>query len=156
MMNNNFNLINTFPEKEVKQYVVHGSEIKEVPGVTILMGPAGALWSGSGDMVRFLQLFLNDGRPLYPASVIHEMETSHSSLAAKAGLQSGYGLANTDFLFYNKYPWRGHGGLLGTCFSTCIYNREMGVGFVVSSNGNQQNTVIEKLIADYLEQQYPG
>ena len=155
MAHSNFNAFGKFPGSDAKQYVVHNGKVVEVPSVTVIMAPAGSLWSCSGDMVKFLRLFLNNGSPLFPNGIIHEMETVHSSLAAKAGLTSGYALANTSLFLFNKYFWRGHTGLMGTCFSTFTYNRELGVGFVMSSNGNQQNGEIEKLIADYLEQNAP-
>jgi CubicO group peptidase (beta-lactamase class C family) len=151
MGNSYFSVSSKFPDQEVNQYVVHNGRIQKVPLVTLLAGPAGALWSNADDMVKFLQLFLNDGRPLFPDSLIRDMETTHSSLAARAGLHSGYALANLDMFFYGKYPWRGHRGLLGTCFSTFCYNREIGIGFVVSSNGNQQNIEIENAITGFFE-----
>jgi CubicO group peptidase (beta-lactamase class C family) len=151
MQNSNFNVSSKFPDHEVKPYVIHGERIENAPSVTLLAGPAGALWSCSDDMVKFLQLFLKDGHPLFPDSLIREMETTHSSLAARSGLRSGYALANLDMFFYGKYPWRGHRGLLGTCFSSFCYNRQIGIGFVVSSNGNQQNIEIENAITAFFE-----
>jgi CubicO group peptidase (beta-lactamase class C family) len=156
MNNSNFNLLSKFPGIDVKQYVVHGGQIKQVPSVTVLMGPAGSLWSCSDDMLKFLQMFLKNGAPIFPGSIINEMETPHSSLAVKAGLKNGYALANANMRLYNAYSWRGHGGLMGTCFSSCIYSRELGVGFVLSSNGNQPNYEVENLIAEYLEQNAAG
>lgn len=152
MHNSNFNLLSKFPAKDVKQYVVHDGQIKEVPSVTLLMGPAGSLWSSSDDMLKFLQMFLKNGDPIFQGSIINEMETPHSSLAVKAGLKSGYALANANMRLYDAYSWRGHDGLMGTCFSNCIYSRQLGVGFVLSSNGNQPNYEVENLIAEYLEQ----
>lgn len=156
MRASNFNLWSKFPDKDVKEYVVHSGKVNKVPSVTCLMGPAGALWSCPDDMVKFVQFFLKNGDSLFTVNSIREMETMHSSLAAEAGLTSGYGLGNTNLFIYQKYPWRGHGGWMGTCFSTCAYNQELGVGFVCSSNGNQSNRAIERLIMDYFEQQYPG
>jgi CubicO group peptidase (beta-lactamase class C family) len=156
MSHSNFNTFSKFPLQDVKQYVVHGAQIKEVPSVTILMPPAGSLWSCSDDMIQFLRLFLNHGAPLFNDQLITEMETVHSPLSAKAGLTSGYGLGNNDLLFYNQYAWRGHRGLMGTCHSSFMYNRELGLGFVLSSNGNQRHDAIEKLIADFLEQGKPA
>lgn len=152
----NLNGRSKFPGKDVKEYVVRDGQIKPVPSVNVLMPAAGALWSSSNDMVKFLQFFLKGGEPLYAVNSIGEMETTHSPLAAEAGLTNGYGLGNANMFIYQKYPWRGHGGWMGTCFSTCAYNRELRVGFVCSSNGNQSNGAIERLIMDYLEQHYPG
>ena len=154
MRHTNFNALSKIPASDTKQYVVHSGKIIEVPSVNCLMAPAGSLWSCADDMIKFTRLFLMSGQPLFSDSVIHEMETTHSSLAARSGLTSGYGLANAPMFLYSKSAgWKGHTGLMGTCFSTFSYNRELGVGFIMSSNGNQQNGEIEKLIADYLEQQ---
>ncbi|MES1223809.1 MAG: serine hydrolase [Bacteroidota bacterium] len=156
MTHSNFNAFSKFPQADTKQYVVHSGKIIEVPSVNVIMAPAGSLWSCSDDMLKFLQLFLANGKLVFPDSIINEMETTHSSLAAKSGLKSGYALANYSMFLFEKSPsWRGHGGLMGTCFSTFAYNRELGSGFVLSSNGNQQNQQIERLIADYLEQKMP-
>jgi len=156
MNNSNFNLLSKSPAKDVKQYVVHNGQIREVPSVTVLMGPAGSLWSCSDDMLKLLQMFLKDGAPIFPGSLVNEMETPHHSLAVNAGLKSGYALGNANMRLHDAYSWRGHEGLMGTCFSTCIYNRELSVGFVVASNGNQQNFQVENLIANYLEHNKPG
>lgn len=156
MNRSNFNLRNKLPLEETNQYVVHGSHVIQVPVVNVLMPPAGSLWSCADDMLRFLQLFLANGKPLFADSTIHEMETPHSALAARAGLSSGYALANTGLFLYNNKGWRGHGGLMGTCFSTFAYNRQIEAGFIMSSNGNQQNPAIETLVTDYLEQSQPA
>ena len=156
MDQSNFNLRSKLPLKETKEYVVHSGHIIQVPVVNVLMPAAGSLWSCADDMLQLLQFFLSDGKPIFLDSTLREMETTHSSLAARAGLGSGYALANTSFFLYNNKGWRGHGGLMGTCFSTLAYNRQMKAGFILSSNGNQQNTEIEKCIIDYLEEDKPA
>src|SRR6185436_10542309 len=116
-----------------------------------------ALWSSAEDMVRFLQLFLRNGSPLFSANTITEIETAHSSLAARSGQKNGYSLGNDNTFFgYSKLPFRGHGGLTGTCYSSCKYNRELGIGFVLASNSNNNNYRIEELIVSYFEQNLPG
>ena len=154
MIGSNFNLSSKIPGEDTRQYLVEGGHIKKVPSVTLLAGPAGALWSNADDMVRFVQLFLKHGQPIFPETAIKEMETTHSSLAARAGLKSGYALANADMFIYGKYPWRGHRGLLGTCFSTLSYNQNLGVGFILSSNGNQPNLSVENAIIHFFEQDH--
>ena len=153
MMNSNFNLRSKFPQKDVKEYIVKNGQTIHVKSVTLLSGPQGALWSSSADMVKFLQLFLRNGSTLYAANIITEIETTHSSLAAQFGQKNGYSLGNDNTFFtHAKYPFRGHDGLTGTCFSSCKYNRELGVGFVIASNSNNNNYLIEELIVSYLEQ----
>jgi len=153
MMNSNFNLRSRYPEKDVKEYIIKNGQPVHVKSVTLLSGPQGALWSCSADMVKFLQLFLRNGSPVFTSDIIAEIETSHSSLAAKSGQKNGYSLGNENDFFTNaKYPFRGHDGITGTCFSSCKYNRELGVGYVISSNCNNNNYRIEELIVTYLEQ----
>src|SRR5258705_11356843 len=104
-------------------------------------------------MLRFLQLFLRNGSPLFTPNTITEIETAHSSLAARSGQKNGYSLGNDNGFFgYSKFPFRGHGGLTGTCFSSCKYNREFDIGFVLASNSNNDNFRIEDVIVSYLEQ----
>ena len=157
MMNSNFNLRSRYPQKDVKEYIVKNGQPVHVKSVTLLSGPQGALWSCAGDMVKFLQLFLQNGKPVFTPNIISEIETSHSSLAAQFGQKNGYSLGNENDFFTNaKYPFRGHDGLTGTCFSSCKYNRELGIGYVISSNCNNSNDKIEELIVTYREQNFPG
>jgi CubicO group peptidase (beta-lactamase class C family) len=117
MMNSNFNLRSKFPQKDVKEYIVKNGKTMQVKSVTLLSGPQGALWSSAEDMVRFLQLFLRNGNPLFSPNTMAEIETAHSSLAARSGQKNGYSLGNDNTFFgYSKLPFRGHGGLTGTCF----------------------------------------
>jgi len=153
MMNSNFNLRSKFPGKDIKEYIVKNGKTIPVKSVTLLSGAPGALWSSAEDMVKFLQLFLRNGDSLFSSSTITEIETAHSSLAARSGQKNGYSLGNENISFvYSKFPFRGHGGITGTCFSSFKYNRELGVGFVVASNSNNDNYRIEELIVSYFEQ----
>ena len=153
MMNSNFNLRSKFPEKDVKEYIVKSGKTIQVPSVTLLSGAPGALWSSAEDMVKFLRLFLRNGDSLFSSTTITEIETAHSSLAARYGQKNGYALGNENTSFvYSKFPFRGHGGITGTCFSSCKYNRDLGIGFVVASNSNQSNYRVEELIVSYFEQ----
>jgi len=157
MMNSNFNLRSRFPQKDVKEYIVKNGKTIPVRSVTLLSGPPGALWSSAEDMVRFLQLFLRNGDSLFTASTITEIETAHSSLAARTGQKNGYSLGNDNTFFgYSKFPFRGHGGLTGTCFSSFKYNRELSIGFVLASNSNNNNYRIEELIVSYFEKNIPA
>ncbi len=154
MKTSNFNLRSKTP-LDTKEYVFRDGKTQLVPSVTVLGGPQGSLWSNADDMIKLLQMYLKNGQSIFDETIINEMETPHSGLGAKAGLQSGYALGNYYTHFYNKYGFRGHNGLTGTCFSTCIYNRKMGVGFVIASNSNYNNGKIEELVSAFLEQNLP-
>jgi CubicO group peptidase (beta-lactamase class C family) len=155
MSHSNFNLYSKYPDLDVKEYVAPGGKVAEVPSVTALMGPAASLWSSSDDMIHFLQFYLNNGMPLLSENSLAQMEQPHSSLAARAGLHSGYAIGNEEGHYYNRYPWRGHEGIIGTCNSLYLYNRTLGLGFVLSCNGNSSIQPIENLVADFLERNQP-
>ncbi len=157
MTNSNFNVGSKYPQREAKEYIVENGQTIPVKSVTLLSGPVGGLWSSSSDMLKFLQLFLRKGSPIFPPDIITEIETTHSSLAAQFGQKNGYSLGNENGFFATaKYPFRGHNGLLGTFFSSCKYNYELGVGYIISSNCNKDNEDIERLIVKYLEQNLPN
>jgi CubicO group peptidase (beta-lactamase class C family) len=155
MVHSNFNLRSKSPGSDTREYIVRYGVACQVPSVTLLSGPQGALWSNATEMLAFVRLFLRNGAPLFPAATIQDMETPHSSLAARSGLKTGYGLGNENDFFLNfPYPFHGHDGLTGTCFSTCKYNRELGLGFVLACNSNQDLHRIEGLIVNYLEKSH--
>lgn len=128
-------------------YVLHGN------------GAGGSLNACADDMARFLRCYLNnwrvDSTQWLPASYLLEMETIHSTLAAKNGLQTGYGLGNGNPLSHPKVHLRGHGGL-GDGFNTMLlYDRSHGIGYAVSNNGGKDVWRIARLIEDFLTQDLP-
>jgi CubicO group peptidase (beta-lactamase class C family) len=155
MTQSNFNLRRKLPEQDVKEYIFKHGQTIPVPSVTLLSGPQGALWSSANDMVKFLQLFLRDGDTLFNKKLIDEIETTHSPLSSNIRLKSTYALGNSTANIKGKYLWRGHDGLTGTCYSDCYYNHELNLGFVMSSNSNNDNYAIWKLIIAYLERDKP-
>lgn len=152
MTNSNFNTKGLLPGIETKEYIFQDGKMKAAPSVTLLNGPAGSLWSNADDMLKFIQLFLRNGAPLFADSLITEMETVHSTAGARLGLKTGYGLANRLSFFDRVFPYHGHDGLLGTCFSHFNYNRRAGVGFIVASNSNNPNEKIQRLVTAFIEQ----
>lgn len=154
MTESNFNLRSKLP-KDVKEYIFDNGQIKSVPSVTLLSGPQGALWSSSHDMVKFLQLFLRNGNPIFNEHVVTEMETAHSSLGARSGLTRGYGLGNSITFLNTKYPFFGHRGLVGTCHSGFYYNRDLNIGFIIASNSDNNNSKIENLVLSFLLKDAP-
>jgi CubicO group peptidase (beta-lactamase class C family) len=155
MRSSNFNVNSKFPRVDTREYTFRDGQLTEVPSVTLLSGPQGALWSNAEDMTKFLQLFLRNGDPLVSSSTIQEIETPHSSLAAKSGLKSGYALGNRIGFVYNKYPFRGHDGITGTCYSSCFYNHELNIGFIISSNSDRNHYAVEQLVMSFIEQNFP-
>jgi CubicO group peptidase (beta-lactamase class C family) len=150
MQHSRFTAWSTDPDRDVREYITSSDTLTRVPSVTFLIGPAGSLWSCADDMVKFLHLFLRNGEPIVAARSLRAMETPRSSLGARAGLTGGYALGNEEF-----GQFRGHDGLLGVCRASYRYNRALGVGFVIASNGNGLGA-IESLLADYLIRHPPA
>ncbi len=152
MTHSNFNLGSQSSNKNVKEYIVKQGKAVEVPSVTMLSGPQGALWSSAADMIKFLQTLLRNGSPVLSPSSLAEMETHHSSPAASALAGSLYAMGNRPANLFGKFSFRGHDGLAGTCYSSLNYNRSLNIGYVLASNSNVRNTRIEQLIIRYIEQ----
>ncbi|MVM40748.1 serine hydrolase [Spirosoma sp. HMF3257] len=146
MVHSNFNLYSQHPLLDAKEYTMQEGKLQLVPSATFLIGPAGALWSDAEDMVRLIQCFLGNTHGVIRQSSLERMEQPQSSLSARAGIRSGYGAGTEDF-----DGFRGHSGILGTFRSCYRYNRDLGLGFVVCSNGNGLAT-IESLITTFLLQ----
>jgi CubicO group peptidase (beta-lactamase class C family) len=150
----NFNL-GSILEENTKEYKISGSEIEEVPSVYLKSGPQGALWSNSREMVLFLQLLIQKGKPVVSEKSFEIFETSQSSLAARSGLLAGYAMGNSSaFPFAKSSNWRGHDGITGTCFSGCYYNSELRSGFIISLNSNQSIDPISQSVVSFLEKDY--
>lgn len=138
---------NTWPKtggNTIKEYLISSGQTIEVPSVTLLPAAAGSLWSCSDDMIKLLQFYLKDGYPILQRASLKRMETPVSSLAAAAGLKSGYALGNFD-----DGRFRGHDGLLGTCRSVYKYSQKLGYGYVIAANGGGIGK-IEELVKQYL------
>ena len=137
-------------------YKYQNKTFKEVPFHAIHGGIAGTLNSCGADMAKFLQFFLNHGKVdsnvVIPASWIERMERPVSTLAAKKGRKTGYGLANYDGQYDQRFPFRGHNGGIDGFSSVYNYNTELGMGFALSNSANRDMSGIEELIIDYLTQ----
>jgi CubicO group peptidase (beta-lactamase class C family) len=151
MNNSNFNTYSKIPEKESKEYLYTDGKCRETAIVTLKSGPVGALYSTSDDMLRFLQMFLRNGAPLYNDSILTRMETPTVGLDAKTGIPFGYGLANQTNFIFHKFPMNGHDGRMGNIRSSLYYSRQLGFGFVIATNTNYSNIKIEQLIVNYLQ-----
>jgi CubicO group peptidase (beta-lactamase class C family) len=130
------------------------------PPMALYLGAAGSMNASAADMARYVQFFLRDGRTangtalVQPAS-LREMETMHSTLAARNGQPTGYGLANYAVDITGKAIFRGHGGAIPGFISALGYNRELGVGYALSNNGDKRHSRIELLVQRFLLRQAP-
>lgn len=151
MNNSNFNTFSKIPEKESKEYLYQKGKFQETAVATLKSGAVGALYSTLDDMLKYLQMYLQNGAPLYNDSIITRMETPTVSLDARAGIPFGYGLANQTNALWQKNTMHGHNGRMGNIRSSFYYNRQLGVGYVISTNTNYNNIKIERLITSFLQ-----
>ncbi|MBO9153636.1 serine hydrolase domain-containing protein [Chitinophaga sp. GCM10012297] len=121
-------------------------------------GAASALVSGADDMAVFLRHLLNgwkmDSIHWLPESYLADMETIHSTLAAKHGLQTGYSPGFDLFPNNKKVTFRGHNGKGEGFGSWIFYNREAGIGYAISNNGGQILWPVSVLIERFLTQPF--
>ena len=91
-----FLLTDSVEQKLAKGYQLDG--VTETPYWHILMRPPGALNASAREMANFVQMLINrgsfQGRRLLTRDSISRMETPTSTLAARQGIQIGYGLGN--------------------------------------------------------------
>jgi CubicO group peptidase (beta-lactamase class C family) len=108
-----------------------------IPYWHMLMRPFGAINVSANDLAGVLMLLLNDGRvddrQLVPASAIRRMERAETTLAARHGLEFGYGPG-----LYSWYSggrrFYGHGGDGDGYLAHIGYNRESGLAYAIVIN----------------------
>ncbi|MXV51937.1 serine hydrolase [Pedobacter sp. HMF7647] len=122
-------------------------------------GSGSALKADAQDMAKFVRFFLNDWRTdssrWLPLSYLEQMETVHSTLAAKNGLKLGYGFANEKFPNNSKVTFRGHFGGDNGFNSLVLYNREHKLGYAICNNGYKGMWRLSQLIEEYLTLDLP-
>jgi len=141
-------------------YRWYGGKQVVVKPHTLIGKTASSLTSSAEDMTHLLRMFLNNGRyqdsSLWQQSSIEEMELDHSSLAISRGLRTNYSIANARSLYGSKrHVFNGHGGSIFGFLSQYGYNRELGIGFMLSNNGERTNKRIIHLVTDFLTQNTP-
>lgn len=142
-------------------YLYSNGQYHSLPLMPIYLGPAGSMSASAADMTQWVQFFLHDGRApdgralLQPGSV-RELETVHSALSERAGLRTGYALANSPSGLRGKAAFRGHNGGIAGFISAFGYNRELGVGYGISNNGGQSAPKLVQLVQSFLLHQLPA
>ncbi|TQV84691.1 beta-lactamase family protein [Exilibacterium tricleocarpae] len=148
------------PHRQLAQgYQADG--IEPIPYWHILFRPAGAINSTPRDMAAFVRLLLNNGRHrgrqlLAPASVAR-MEKPATTLAAKSGLNHGYGLGVYQWL-HNGFRFHGHGGDGDGYLAHFGYNRDSGLGYfvVVTVFNHRPLREIRTKIEDHIVRNLPA
>jgi CubicO group peptidase (beta-lactamase class C family) len=155
MVHSNFNLRRK-NANDVAEYAVLNGRTVRIPSVTSRSGAPGALWSSAADMVNFIQFLLNNGDTILSISMLTQMETARTPIVNKQGIRFGYALGNENDNYPTaRYPMYGHNGLTGSCFSSLRYNRDLGVGFILSTNSNYSGRRIEEFLVRKLQENFP-
>lgn len=105
-----------FPERRVLDKLISGYDTDghtRIPYWHMTYRAFGALNVVPGDMLPFLQLFLNrgrhDGRVFLKSELMERMQTPATTLAARSGLKYGYGAGLYAYV-RDGYVFYGHGG----------------------------------------------
>jgi len=156
MTNTNFDLRIPLNGSYATAYKLEENKNIEIPFYAMYDGASGSLNSCSEDMAKFIQFFLNDwkinGIPWLPVSVLNEMETGRSSLAAQNGMKDCYGLGIAPTAFDAKVIFNGHNGGIPGFSSKFAYNRKLGIGYAICNNNETNNTRIVNILTDFLTQ----
>ncbi len=117
-----------------------------IPYWHTLYRPFGGINVELAEMGQFLKLLLGrgqiDGRRLFEPAAIARMETPRTTLAARQGLDFGYGLGNYRYV-HDGFVFHGHGGDADGYLSHFGYSRERGLGYFLVINAFQGQTLRE-------------
>gem|GEM_PF-6753214 len=99
---------------------------------------AGAINSNATQMSTFLRMFQGKGTvdeaKILKSSSVARMQIVESTIAARSGVQEGYGKQwKADD--YKGTIWWGHGGAMNGYLSNLSHNKDSGLGYVVLLNG---------------------
>jgi len=125
--------------KELEQNLVTGydSDLKtKIPYWHTLFRPFGGLNTTANDMAKFLLLFTaapDTNKSIVSSLAIKRMETPETSVAAKAGLKTGYGLGIRNS-YINGHKIYGHGGDGDGYLAEFAYSKESQRAYFVVIN----------------------
>lgn len=125
--------------KECKKLIAvgYGKYNKPFPVYYDYDEPAGALNSSIREMALFVKFMLNKGtvgeQQIISDSLFDKIGKPTTTLAARAGLESGYGFG-IGTRYEGGAKWHGHGGAVPGFLAEYYYNPDHGLGFVVMQN----------------------
>lgn len=114
----------------------------------IYLRPAGNLHTSAAELGRFVQVLLNWGETeeqlVIDPEYLSNMEHPRSSLAADAGLHTGYGSAFAASTI-EGFPMLGHGGGIEGFQSLFAYSTSRDAGFVVLLNSTHTAQAMQRI-----------
>jgi CubicO group peptidase (beta-lactamase class C family) len=124
-----------------------------------LQRPAGELLISPAEMGSFLQMWLNRGKvggiQLFRPESLARVEEPRTSLAARMGMKSGYGLANQP-MDAPGLRRRGHGGQIEGFLAFYVYMPEVRLAYAVFMNTwSPCLAEIDQLVGEYLTKGLP-
>lgn len=134
-----------------------GKGMSAVPLLPMPDRAAGALWTTPEDLSRLGRFLMSDGASapgVLPAERVRAMKIVHSTLAAKAGLQWGYGLGVQRSTALGV-EWLGHTGSVYGAGATLQYQPQRGMGYVVMVNTDEVGELAEPLVQFIVNQPAP-
>ncbi len=152
-----------FPEPRVMEHLVTGYDSDgktAIPYWHMTYRAFGALNLKPADMAPFLQLFLNRGLHgngvFLDSDLIERMETPRTTLAARSGLDFGYGLNLYAFL-HDGHVFYGHGGDADGYLSRFGYQKQAGLACFVGINvfRNRDLDRIRRRVQDFIVARLP-
>ncbi|MFT7560869.1 MAG: CubicO group peptidase (beta-lactamase class C family) [Flavobacteriales bacterium] len=118
----------------------------------ILYRPSGSINASIADMAKFLTFLLGNGaaptKSLLAAESIREMELTHSTLGAEAGLNAGYGISNYTSGFGSyQVAFHGHNGGMWGAMAELTYSPELNSGYVsvINTSGPGQSQIADAI-----------
>ena len=126
----------------------------------ILVRPSGAINASAREMANYVQFFLNRGSfagtQLLSAASIERMERPATTLAAQAGMRSGYGLSNY-VTIADGFVYHGHNGGVEGGLTELAYLPDQGLGYVffINSGNGEAFDQIGKLVRAYVTRDLP-
>ena len=129
-----------------------GGQLQAVPFQSVHGGPASDFCTNAKDMCLFLKFLLSEKakneNELISLDLLERMRTPKTSIAAKNGYKTGYGLGTTS-LWSNNHLFYGHDGGIDGFSSLYLFSKEANFALAVSINSETDPWVLAKEILDY-------
>jgi CubicO group peptidase (beta-lactamase class C family) len=125
-----------------------GKGMQSVPLLPMPDRAAGALWSTPEDLSRLGRFLMTDGASapgVLAPETVRAMKSVHSTLAAKAGLEWGYGFGVQRSAALGL-EWLGHDGSVYGAGALLRYQPQRGLGYVVMVNTDEVGALAEPLL----------
>jgi CubicO group peptidase (beta-lactamase class C family) len=120
----------------------------------IIMRPSGSINASARDMARFVQMLLGrgmlDGVQYVSPESLERMESTHTTNAANAGLELGYGLNNYTST-HEHWVYRAHNGGVNGGLTELAYMPDAGMGyaFMINAGSGAAFGEISDLVRNY-------